>query len=220
MKTPHQKGRSLHSSAFTRLELAVVILLLGVLAALVLPIWKAARDRAKLIQCITKSKEVWLAFTIFANEHGDKIPPSLPSSHGGSAEFASGSEIYRHFIAVSNQLGSPSKLVCPADSRRAAADWSAFRNDQLSYFLTLDFDERNGGGLAMGDRHLASPGISNASLTLTSNSIVSWSTKLHGERVGNLSLADGQVLPSWEPELRKNVLSSLTNAPTNHLVFP
>ena len=182
--------------------------------------WKAARDHAKLIQCTTKNKEVWLAFTIFANEHGDKMPPSLPSSLGGSAEFASSSEIYRHFLAVSNQLGSPSKLVCPTDSRRAAADWSAFRNDHLSFFLTLDFDERNGGGLAMGDRHLASPGISNASLTLASNSVVSWSNKLHGERVGNLTMADGQVLQSWEPELRKNVLSSLTNAPTNHLVFP
>jgi len=220
VKTPHKPTTSLRSSAFTRLELAVTVLILGILVALLLPMWRAARGHANLIQCNSNNKEVWLAFIVFANEHGDKMPPSLPSSLGGSAEYAGNSETYRHFLAVSNQLGSPSKLVCPADSRRAAAGWSGLRNDQLSYFLTLNFDERNGGGLAMGDRHLASPSLSNAWLTLTSNSVVSWGSKLHGERVGNLSLADGHVLQSWEPELRKTVLSSLTNAPTNHLVFP
>jgi len=220
MNARHQMCRSLGSAAFTRLELAIVVLIIGILAALFLSAWKAARGHAQLIQCNTHNKEVWLAFRIFANEHDDKLPPSLPISLGGSAEFASSSETYRHFLAVSNQLGSPLKLVCPADSRRAATDWSALRNDHLSYFLSLDSDERNGGMLALGDRHLTSPSITNGLLTLTSNSVVSWSTKLHGERVGNLTLADGQVLQSWEPELRKNILSSLTNAPTNHLVFP
>ena len=221
MKTLHHLKRPVCLSAFTRLELAIVVLLVVIVAVLVLSVVKAARGNAHLIQCNTNLKEVGLALKIWANDHNDHLPVTVSTNLGGSLEYAMNVQAFRHFLTVSNELGSPLKLTCPADSRWSSRDWSTLANNNLSYFISLDAEERDAGMFMLGDRHLdgGTNTVGNV-LTVTAKSHLSWGTANHGERVGNIVLVDGSAHQIWEAELHKYVLTNAANAVSNRLEFP
>lgn len=73
-----------------------------------------ARDRAKSIQCINHMKNLGLALRIWATDHPDLFPTDL--------------------LMMTNELGSPKILVCPADTRYPpAGNWASFGPGQISY---------------------------------------------------------------------------------------
>src|SRR5947207_18555 len=78
---------NLGSSAFTLLELLCVIAIIAILAALVLPALGQTRARAQRIQCVSQLRQVGLAFTLFAHDHGGRFPMQVPGGGGGTLEF-------------------------------------------------------------------------------------------------------------------------------------
>ena len=226
MKVPRHKRTWPRSSAFTRLELAITVLLVALIAFVALSMRKAVRLHADPVECGSNLTYVGLALRIWANDHGDKFPTMVSTNLGGSQEYAETGQVFRHYLSLSNQLGSPLKLVCPADSRRASRDWASLANANVSYFINLDAEDRDEGKLLVGDRHLdGKPSKVGSMLVLTTNTSLSWGPSNHGERFGNLVLVDGSVhgvyTPEFHaPELTRFVQKSLTGAVSNRLEFP
>jgi len=134
---------------------------------------------------------------MWSNDQGEKFPWDVSSegtNGGGTKEFTSTGEVWRHFQAISNELATPKILACPVDKERTRTlDFSALNNSHLSYFIGLDANETKPQTMLSGDRNLA---ISNKLLkgvvTLTPDTSLEWTTSIHNKQ-GNLALADGSA---------------------------
>jgi len=205
--------------------LVEVLLVLAVLMVFVV-FWLPAllprpipRERVFAIRCVNNLKQIGLATRVWEGDHGDKYPWRIPGTNGGTMDFISGPNAWRHFQVMPNELSTPKILVCPADaSRTAATNFTFFNNSNLSYFVGIDASETNPQSLLMGDRNITNgTPIRNGILELTTNSPTGWTAEIH-RKVGNIVLADGSVQQVSQNGLRQTLAS--TGAVTNRLLLP
>ncbi len=98
---PQQQHPGGGPEAFTLLEVLVVIVILGILAALLLPAVSRGKRQAQGVYCLNNGKQLMVALTLYAADYKDLFPPNpddgntLPGHNwcsgkagiGGSAEF-------------------------------------------------------------------------------------------------------------------------------------
>src|SRR5512134_839441 len=93
---------------FTKWDLLiVVVVVLGLLAALLLPALAKAKARSKRISCVCNLKQIGLALRMWSKEGGERFPWQIGVAAGGTGELLEQGDAFRHFLAVSNELTSP-----------------------------------------------------------------------------------------------------------------
>ena len=72
MNAPPKDDRQARSG-FTLLELLVVIAVIGLLAALLLPVLGRAKASAKATQCMNNHRQIVLAWSMYSDEHNGRL---------------------------------------------------------------------------------------------------------------------------------------------------
>lgn len=197
-------ARGNQSAGLTSVEILVVAATLIIAVAVLVPALGRKVDRRAV--CLNNLKQIGVAFTEWSHDHESGFPWTVPERQGGTLEYASGPDAFRHFQTISNELGSPKILLCPDDSRRSARTFAQLANANLSYFIGLEADApgpARPASILSGDRTLATNGSSNSGvLTLPTAKSLRWTTGSH-EDSGNILWADGSVASFDQLELRK-----------------
>jgi prepilin-type processing-associated H-X9-DG protein/prepilin-type N-terminal cleavage/methylation domain-containing protein len=214
MKTATKKlrrvPRALH--ALTLVEVLVVVAVIAMLAMLALTFIQDRPVRADRAACQINLKQIGIAFRTWDGDYSNEYPMSVSTSQGGSMECLAGSNMFKHFQVMSNELNNPKILLCPSDDRDLPAnyDFANLRNNNLSYFVGLDADESRPTVWLAGDRNLVTNGVDAVPglVVIGTNDSIGWSSKMHNGK-GNILFADGSVYPA---ELKPNFQNTGTNA--------
>lgn len=210
--------RSSRKAAFTLVGLLVIIAVLAILAAMLLPALASAKRKAQRINCVNNLKQDGLAFRLWESDQSDKYPMGVSTNRGGTKECAEDGNAFRHFQVMSNELGTPKILVCPADNRTAGASFARLKNQNVSYFVGLDAEEVQPQMLLTGDRNVTNGTAPEQSvLKLVPDEPAGWTEAMHNGN-GNVGMADGSVQQVTIDGLRNAIKHS--GDATNRIALP
>jgi prepilin-type processing-associated H-X9-DG protein len=136
-------------TAFTLVEMLVIIAVIGVLAALLLPTLGRAKESARATACLSNLRQVGTALQLYVQDHDNRLPvmyDALISTNGPSTNTATID------IVLTNYLGSRNILRCRSDNKDlfeqtgSSYAWNSLLNGQDADHLQvfgMQFDPHN-----------------------------------------------------------------------------
>jgi type II secretory pathway pseudopilin PulG len=231
MKPQDSKRRN---QAMTLLEAVVVIFVIAFLVAMLLPALVSHHSGRQRINCTNNLKQLGLAYRIWAGDNNDKYPMQVSAINGGAMELVGGSDAWKTFQVMSNELSTPKILRCPEDAAHGAAatNFGADLKNKISYFISAEATVANTNVLLSGDAHFLINGspVKPGLIEVTSNTPIAWDSSRHvfvethawffkkKTGWGNIGLGDGSVQSLSSSQLLDQI--KLTGFSTNRLAIP
>jgi len=98
--------------AFTLIELLVVIAIIAILAAILFPVFLAAKEAGRKANCMSNQRQLVTGLLMFAEDHGGK----LPCAFFNDQPFAFGPGVPTQWKAcIRRYLRTPKVFICPSD---------------------------------------------------------------------------------------------------------
>ena len=141
-------------SAFTLVELLVVIAIIGILAAILFPVFARARENARKTSCLSNLKQIGIGFLQYTQDYDEQGP--MTSMSGGMMSMGA----YSWTTSTQPYIKSVQVFRCPSDS---AARWNAPRSPPAAPPYTTSYvfnswfapDKRDAAGNFNGYSNLA-----------------------------------------------------------------
>jgi len=211
-----------HQQAFARRELLAIVAAILILAWLFVPRHWQSKNAASNAGCFNQLRHVAVSFNLWAGDHDGIYPMRQLEIEAGTNTYepAGDAAFMDYFCAITNELGSPDIIACPADTARGyATNFDAdFTRKHVSFFVGLDADNRKPGSFLAGDRNISSGSSpTKGVLSVSSNDAVVWTGDLHGGS-GNVALSDGSVLQLKSRDLKTAI--ARTGLAKNRLAMP
>jgi prepilin-type N-terminal cleavage/methylation domain-containing protein/prepilin-type processing-associated H-X9-DG protein len=144
------------SKAFTLIELLVVIAIIGILAAMVFPVFARARESARKAVCLSNVKNIALAVQMYLadnndvlvpGEHGtaalqyyEAIPGGVPEDEAPAVETCAlwGNPYLRWPVVLDEYVKNRDVWRCPSAKLSGGATWIIPSQNALQYVMSLD----------------------------------------------------------------------------------
>jgi prepilin-type N-terminal cleavage/methylation domain-containing protein/prepilin-type processing-associated H-X9-DG protein len=113
-------------TGFTLIELLVVIAIIGILAAMVFPVFARARESARKAVCLSNVKNIALALQMYLSDNGDAFPPREHRA-----------EAFDYFATAPG--GAPDRWPGPCEGDPYRIQWFAnMANPYITWPVVLD----------------------------------------------------------------------------------
>lgn len=135
MKSVQQTQRIQKPGGFTLLELLIVVAILGILAALLFPVFLRVRENGRAISCAANLRQIGLGLQQYADDNGGWYPTAGATVLWDETDTATGRGPWMQ--QIDPYLRSRDLLKCRSDSR-----------SEYSYFLSCRAAYLEAGGFA------------------------------------------------------------------------
>src|SRR5215469_3053107 len=143
----------------TLIEVLVVIAIIGILAAMLLPVLTRPKASAQRAACISNVRQIEAATRMYADEHGDAVV--LQTRYAGYSEWYSYNYALKSYLNLASTNAPTEKVfACPADNYCCRDEWTGYSSYAYNGGNRLDPGE---------SPLLADPGIAGVPLASIKN---------------------------------------------------